>query len=303
MRVHVVANPTAGRGRVPRLEAAVEARLRAAGAVVTVYRTTAPGDAVAHVAALPADACDRLAVIGGDGTVHEVVNGKPPPLPWPVAVVPVGTANLVARDAGMPLTKDADRIARAVLGGTPWTVDLLSTDRGYVVATAGAGLDAAVVRAVHSARAGGIGGYAKWVRPIGETFVGYQPPELTVVVDGGPPLHGGAAIVQNTNCYGGLFTLHPDARMDDGRLEVAVLVEAHRRDFFRMLYGAWRGRLARDKGVRLLAGTSVEIRSSGPCPVQADGDPAGDTPFSARIVPKALTLIRGAPARALPYSR
>ncbi len=294
MRVHVVANPTAGRGRVPRLVSALVARLSASGATVTTHVTTAPGDAREHVAGLAPDAAERLVVVGGDGTVHEVVNGKPPPLPWPVAVVPVGTANLVARDALMPLTQDADLLAHAILTGTPWTVDLLQTDRGIVVATAGAGLDGEVVKAVHAARGGGAGGYAKWVKPIGKTFVEYEPPEIEVVVDGEAPVSGGAAIVQNTNCYGGLFTLHPAARMDDGRLEVAVLRQAHRRDYFRMLLGAWRGTLESDHGVRLLSGTSVEIRSRRPCAVQADGDPAGVTPLSLRVLPRALTLVRGA---------
>jgi diacylglycerol kinase family enzyme len=292
MRVHVVANPTAGRGRVPRLVEAVGARLIAAGAAVATHWTRGPGDARAHVAALPPASLDRLVVVGGDGTLHEVVNALPPPLPWPVALVPVGTANLVARDAGLPLRARPDRLARIVLEGRPWEVDLLETDRGLALAVAGVGLDAEIVSAVAGARGGKAGGYARWVRPIARAFLDYSPPDLEVVVDDGPAVRGGAVVVQNTLCYGGLFTLHPRARLDDGRLEVVVFLHASRRDWFRLALEAFAGRVAKDRGVRLLSGTRVVVRSSRPAPVQTDGDPAGETPLSAQVVPRALTLLR-----------
>ncbi|MCC7138457.1 MAG: hypothetical protein IT460_08545 [Planctomycetes bacterium] len=291
MRVHVIANPTAGRGRTPRLVAALVDALRAQGATATSYATTGPGDAAAHVAGLPDDAADRLVVVGGDGTLHEAVNGRAGPLPWPVAIVPVGTANLVARDAGTPLGGDAASHADLVLRGEPWTVDLLATDRGRTLAVAGAGLDAEVVAAVARVRRGGLGGYARWLAPIARTFSDYRPPRLVAVVDG-RAVEGGAVIVQNTRCYGGLFTLSPTARMDDGRLDVVVLREARRRDCFRMLLSAYAGRLAGDRGVSLLVGTSVEVRAPRPAAVQMDGDPAGTTDFSARLLPRALTLLR-----------
>ena len=292
MRVHVVANPTAGRGRVPRLLDELTTALGARGASVTVHRTTGRGDAARHLAGLDPAAADRLVVVGGDGTLHEAVNGRPTPLPWPTAIVPVGTANLVARDAGMPLRADGDALARIVVEGTPWTVDLLETDRGLSLANVGVGIDAEVVSAVASARSGGLGGYAKWIRPILGALVRYQAPHLSVTVDKGPEIEGGAVVVQNTFCYGGLFTLAPDARMDDGRIEVTVLERASRRDYFRMLSKAYAGRLRGDRGVTMLAGTSVVVRSRARAAVQTDGDPAGETPVSVRVRPKALTLLR-----------
>src|SRR5262245_41787388 len=250
MRVHVVANPTAGRGRTPRLVDGVEAALSARGATVSKFFTAAAGDAMRHVATIEAQSIDRLVVVGGDGTLHEAVNGRPDPLPWPVAIVPVGTANLVARDAGVPPSpRAAEQHARIVLEGRPWTVDLLETDRGKTLAVGGAGLDADVVQAVAHARRGGIGGYARWVYPIAKTFVAYRPASLEVEVDG-QVVHGEAAVVQNTRCYGGLFTLSPTACMDDGRLDVVVLVDARRRDHFRLLANAFVGQVARDRGVR-----------------------------------------------------
>ena len=294
MRVHVVANPTAGRGRVPGLVAVISSRLTAAGATVSLHMTTGPGDATAHVAGLAPVAADRLVVVGGDGTLHEVVNALPPPLPWPVVVVPVGTANLVAREAGMPLSADPDRVAASILGGRLFAADLLSTgDRGYGVANVGAGLDAEVVHAVAAARRGRLGGYARWVMPIARTIVGYRQPSLEVIVEGKALARGGSVVVQNTHNYGGLLTLSPWARMDDGRLDVVVMRRATRRDHFRMLLGAFLARLAHDRGIAFAKGTRVEIRPDSPVAVQMDGDPAGTTPITIRLVRAALTLVRG----------
>lgn len=292
MRIHVVANPTAGRGRARTLAEAVEAALRARGATAITHFTTGPGDARAYVAALGADAVDRIVSVGGDGTLHEIVNARPEGRRVPIALVPLGTANLVARDAGVPLRADAATYAGIALEGRPWIVDLLETDRGLSLANVGVGLDATVVRAVASARKGGIGGYGRWLGPIARSFLDYAPPELFVSMDGGPVVEGGAAIVQNTRNYGGLFTLASDARMDDGRLEVTVLRRAKRRDFFRMLVKAYASNLDRDRGVTILRGTSVEIRSPAPAPTQSDGDPFGETPIRVRVAPRALTLLR-----------
>jgi len=295
MRIHVVANPTAGRGRARALARDIGAALVARGARVEVHLTTAPGDAGAYVAALDARSGDRLVVVGGDGTLHEVVNAHPAPFPLAVAVVPLGTANLVARDARVPLGADVATHARIALEGVPWRVDLLETDAGRSLANVGVGLDAEVVRAVARARRGGVGGYARWLGPIATTFLDYVPPALEVSVDGGPVVRGGAAVVQNTRNYGGLFTLASDARMDDGRLEVTVLRRATRRNFFLMLVRAYAGRLDRDRSVTILRGTSVAIRAAAPASVQTDGDPSGTTPVRVRLLPGALTLLRPAP--------
>jgi diacylglycerol kinase family enzyme len=152
------------------------------------------------------------------------------------------------------------------------------------------------VRAVAEARRGGVGGYLRWIRPIAATFVRYVPPALEIVVDGRAPARGGGVVVQNSFCYGGLFTLDRGARMDDGRLEVTVLRQANRRNYFLMLLRAFTGRLDRDHGVTMLSGTHVEVRSAGGAAVQLDGDPAGRTPVCAHPARRSHP---GPPARGL----
>jgi diacylglycerol kinase (ATP) len=294
VRVHLVANPTAGRGRVPEHVRRLAERLARAGASVTTHLTAGAGDARRHVSSLAREAVDRLVVVGGDGTLNEVVNAFPPPFPWPVVVVPFGTANLVARDAGMPSARATESIARAVLEGRGWAVDVLETDRGRAVASVGVGIDAEIVRAASAARRGRSGGYGRWLGPIASTFVGHVAPGIEASVDGGPPIAGAAVMVQNTRCYGGMFTLCPDARMDDGLLHVFVIRRAHARDWFRVVLAAYLGVASRMRDVTVASGRTVEIRSTPSTAVQVDGDPAGETPVTVRVLPGALTLVLSA---------
>jgi YegS/Rv2252/BmrU family lipid kinase len=269
-------------------------RLERAGARVTTHATAGAGDARRHVAALGRDAVDRLVVVGGDGTLHEVVNARTAPFPWPLAIVPVGTANLVARDAGMPPARGVDATAHAILEGREWKVDLLRTDRGLAVASVGVGLDAEIVLAASEARRGGQGGYLRWLAPIASTFVGHVAPSVDVETDDGRA-KGIAVMVQNTRCYGGMFTLCPDARMDDGLLHVFVIRKGRPRDWFRMVLDAYRGAAARSRDVSVFRARRVDVRSTPDAAVQLDGDPAGTTPLSMDVLPGALTLLRADP--------
>lgn len=300
MRFHFVVNPAAGRRMALPLVDSVTALLRAAGAETTRYVTQAAGDAAAHVATLADDHADRVVVVGGDGTLREVVNARPPPLPWPVGIVPMGTANLVGREVRMPLDHRAARIARGLLEGEPWRVDLLRMRRqdggiDHAVANVGIGLDAEVVHAVSRMRAGGSGGYKRWVRPMWDTLRTFTFPRLRVTVDDRITYAAAAVIVQNAHNYGGIFELSPDAALDSGALDVLLVRARTNRDLFRILFGAWTHRVQRFNDVKILRGSRVRLRSMTRAPVQADGDPAGHTDLEVDLVPGGLTLLR-APA-------
>jgi diacylglycerol kinase family enzyme len=303
MRLHLVVNPVAGRNRAAPLAAAVAARLEALGAEADVFFTRGPGDAARHVAALTPDACERLVVVGGDGTLREVVNARPLPLPWPVGLVPMGTANVVGRELGMPLGSDEERHARALLAALPWRVGVLELERPgrpreLAVANVGAGLDAAIVRAVAAERTrrAGLGGYAVWVRPILASVRVWAFPPLTVRLDGGRALEARAVVVQGAHSYGGLFELAPDAALDADLLRVSLIDAPTRRDLLRLLARAAVRHASRDHHLHTFRARTVTIEAAAPLPLQADGDPAGDTPLTVTLRRDALTLLRVPPA-------
>ncbi len=297
MHFHFVVNPAAGRQQALPLVEAITKALEAGGAKATRYVTTAAGDGAEHVRTLAADACDRLVVVGGDGTLREVVNARALPLPWPVGIVPMGTANIVGREVRMPLDQRAPRMAAGLLASEPWTVDVIQLTRAdgtleRAVANAGVGLDAEIVRAVSEVRDGGSGGYKRWIRPIIDSFSSFRFPKLRVTVDDHITYAAGAVIVQNARNYGGVFELSPDARLDSGSLDVMIIRARTNRALFGILFSAWTKRAPRNKDVKFVRGQRVSLRSSKQAPVQADGDPAGWTDVDLELLPGGLTLLR-----------
>src|SRR4051812_29081902 len=98
-RILVIFDPAAGGNRRKALDAAV-AGARALGCAITTYETSAPGDAEAIVRNTPPGAFDAIAAAGGDGTINEVVNGLRGKA-IPLAIVPLGTANVLADEIGL----------------------------------------------------------------------------------------------------------------------------------------------------------------------------------------------------------
>jgi diacylglycerol kinase family enzyme len=211
----------------------------------------------------------------------------------------MGTANVVGRELRMPLTSEGEPHARALLSAEPWAVNALELrygdgSRELALANLGVGLDAEVVRAVAAARARrhGLGGYAVWVKPIFATVASYRAPRLRVRVDGDRLYEASAVVVQGGRSYGGVFELSPTTTLDAPTLSVALVQSARRRDLFRLLARAAVRRAARDQDLVLVPARELTIEADRVAGLQADGDPAGTTPLTVRLLPRALTLLR-----------
>jgi diacylglycerol kinase (ATP) len=306
MRFLMIDNPAAGHGRAPDFPGRLAQRLREAGHDLVLLTGSSAADAWSRAEEAGVGEVDRLVLLGGDGTLRGAANRPRGIPPWPVAVVPVGTANLAARETGFPLGADPDIVAECLLAAEPWPVDLMEvrwadgrTERA--VTCVGAGLDGAVVEEVQRLRStSGSHGYAQWIRPMLATLARFRWPTLEVVVDGGVVRQGTLVVVQNARSYGGLFSISPGAAMDSGRLDVAVLKPRGHRDLVRLLLRAAADDLADDRLVRVVPGARVEIRCRERVPVQADGDAAGATDLEVRLLPRAMTLLRVPAGRRAP---
>ncbi len=161
---------------------------------------------------------------GGDGTVRacaQALAGTPVPL----AILPMGTANLAARALGVP-----SRIAAALavgFGGHERRIDLAAADGMTFTAMAGIGLDAAVVSATPRLFKAGFGWLA--YAGTGVTRLHGQASPFTVRLDGGEPLviRARSVVAGNAGLLPGGFTLLPEARLDDGVLDVGILAPSH----------------------------------------------------------------------------
>lgn len=274
--------------------------LRAAGWRVDVQTTRGPGHATMLAAAAAASGATVVAACGGDGTVNEVVNGLAS-TDAALAVVPTGTANVWAREAGVPLD-----VARAVglIPRARWArfdlgqVRVASGAERRFLLMCGVGLDAA---AVVQADADVLGkrrlGLAHYVATAVGVLLRSRAVEATVRVDG---IRQDAAMLQvligNTRLYGGVTQLTSGAFADDGLLDVCTF--SARSLPQRLLLGARAlgGGLDRRAGggIAYRRGREIEVATvdpARPLPVQADGEHIGETPVRVTVEPGALLAL------------
>jgi diacylglycerol kinase (ATP) len=287
VRVLVIANPIAGGGRACGKTEALRRALSARGHEVEVFLTARGGDAALRARRIDGH-LDRIVVVGGDGTLNEVLNGLVDPGRVPIAQLPTGTANMLGHELGLP--GDPREAAAMVEGGEVRRLDMGRMGERRFLMVASAGFDAMVTRHLGERRSGRLG-YRGYAKPILRVLADYEPPSLTVNLDDGPDLACQALIASNLRNYGGLFRVSDDARPDSGLLHVCVIENASIRSLGAIaLAGATRS-FARSSRVDYRTAKNVRIEAATPCPVEVDGDHAGSAPIEVDLVPAAIPVV------------
>ncbi len=284
-RLMIIFNPTSGWRRRRRF-AAVLGRLRALGCQAEVYETRAAGDAERLAAAFDPCRYDLLVVAGGDGTVNEAINGLGDRR-LPLAILPLGTANVLAAELGQ--RGDPDAIARTIAQGAarPVTVGIANGRRFILMA--GAGFDALVVATVDLRLKRWLGRGAYGLAILRQLLV-YGFPSYRVTLDG--VVHRAAsAVVANAHFYGGRFVTAPAADLESPTFEVGLFERSGRAAAIGYALALFLGLLPRLKSYRILAGRRIEIEGPAGEPVQADGDVIARLPVRIELLPSALELV------------
>lgn len=281
----------------------------AAGCKLEVAETKARGHARELAAQAAYDGLDVVAVLGGDGTVNEVVNGLlesgPSGSVPDLAVVPGGSTNVLARSLGLPRDPvEATSVALdALREDRRREIGLGRADGRWFTFSAGLGLDAEVVARVEELRARGrrsTGG--RYVRvAVAEFFrtARRRDAPLTLTVDGGEPVPGvHLALVTNTSpwTYLGERTVDPTPRSSfDAGLDALVLTGLGLPSSLRQVRRMLAGRSLEPRGRHAVAvhdATRIELVAQSPLPVQLDGDHLGEaTRLTLEAVPKALRVV------------
>lgn len=284
-RVLVIYNPTAG-GRRRRRFQAVLRHLTAAGCLVTVRPTTARGDAEAFARQAGGEEWDVVAAAGGDGTINEVINGLYGQ-PVPLAVIPLGTANVVAAEIGVPAAPAA--IARMIAVGAVRDVHLgVANDRLFIM-MAGVGFDARVVAAI-STRVKRLLGKGAYVLMFLTRLVEFSRGVYRVRVD--DETHTAASVViANGHFYAGRHTCAPKARLDEPVLYACLFLRPGPWRALRYAAGLLFGCLDRLSDVIILPAERVTVDGPAGEPVQGDGDLIGTMPLRVTIAPNTLRLV------------
>lgn len=299
MRTLVIANPIAGRGAGREAADALVHELSGLGAEVVLHLTREAGDA-ARTAADAEGTVDHMVVVGGDGTLNEVLNGLRDPSRTPLIQLSTGTANLLGRELG--LSREPAAIAKAVADGGIRHLDLCTIrelgpngdalrERRFLL-VASCGFDAAVVEEIAHSRDGQLG-FRSWVGPILRTLTRYHAPRLAVSLDGAEPTTAGMVIVTNVQNYGGLFHVSDRARPDSGRLLACLFTRARVPDLVRYFVAGMSDRVSETSGVVLQEGRRIRIDCAEAAPVEVDGDAFGATPVEIEIAPGVVPVLSG----------
>ncbi|MBW2055905.1 MAG: diacylglycerol kinase family lipid kinase [Deltaproteobacteria bacterium] len=290
-KVVLIANPVAGKGRPEELFHLFVQAMERRGYRVETHITRTAGEATLCARTVKPEV-EALVVAGGDGTLNEVLNGLVDPSRIPIALLPTGTANILAHELGLPTRAEA--VAETVQGGRVRRLDMGLIGGRRFLAVVGAGFDAMVTQEVRRTRQRGLG-YSGYVLPVLRSLVRYRVPELRITVDGAEQFQGAFAVVSNTRNYGGIFTFADQARCDSGHFDVCVFPKGTVFALTRYYFAALRGGVSGIPEVRYVTGRSVRIESEEPVAVQVDGDPFGATPVEIDLVPSTVPIIVSRP--------
>lgn len=234
---------------------------------------------------------DIILAAGGDGTINEVVNGMAHGT-TPLAILPGGTANVLAVELG--LDRQMPRVARRLTSLVPAriSIGLLENERGqrYFVLMAGAGLDALIVYNIDAKLKASFGKVAYWMGGFGQ--FGRTLPEFHVR-NNGKGMTCSFALASRVRNYGGDLWIARNASLYSNHFEVVLFEGSSSLPYVKYLAGVLTGRLADMQGVQILRSQSLEIESPSGEGVylQVDGEYAGRLPARISIVPDALTLM------------
>ncbi len=286
-------NPTANAGLGERRAREAAALLVSRGAaVVELRRDTASELAAAVAGALPAS--DAVVAVGGDGAVNLVANvlaGTGVPL----GVVPAGTGNDAARLLGIPLDSVADAVATLLdaLASGPRRIDLglieWAGGQRHYVAVASAGFDSRVNERANAWR--WPRGKSRYTLAVLRELVSFRPIPFELTVDGHERLQRAMLVsVANGPSLGGGMRVAPDARADDGLLDLFVVRPLSVPAFLGVFPKVFRGAHVGHRAVELSTVRSVTLRGPGVV-VYADGERITEGPVTISVAPHALAVL------------
>lgn len=292
----VVINPTSGNGKGGKVWNKVKPLLEKKGISFEAYVSKEKGDISRFVAKL--DRADKLIVIGGDGTLHEVLNGLSKNHEIAIGYIPAGSGNDFARSLNIPLAYE--KALECILRGEEKKLDVLKVGEHVCATIVGAGFDGFVVEQSNKWV------LKKWLNKLGLGKISYlltvilavfqyRPCQIELTVDGVTERFSNVWLVAvgNLPYYGGGMKICPKAVGDDGQLDICVVSNLSSISLLSFFPNVFLGKhIALTSKVATRKGRQISIAASTPTIVQGDGEILTAAPVGISIIDKSLTLLR-----------
>jgi YegS/Rv2252/BmrU family lipid kinase len=301
-RTLVIANPMSRAGKTGRRLAEVEARIQAVLGAVELERTKGPRDAERLAREGVRAGIERILVVGGDGTLSEVVSGLLAAglgRAARIGLISMGTGGDFVRSLGVP--RDLDRALACIAEDHTRVLDAgkveYRTQQGarctaYFMNVASLGISGLTDELVNRAPKL-LGGRVSFLIGTLRALLQYRPPPVTVKVDG-EVVHDGALVLAaagNGRCFGGGMQVAPAAQLDDGLLDVVVIGGSSKLRLLSKLPRIYAGTHLGEAEVSHRPGRVLEATSPEDVWIDIDGEPLGLLPLRCEVLPAAVEFL------------
>jgi diacylglycerol kinase (ATP) len=270
----LIVNPKAGKGRGRRYARRLRRYLEGSGLRFRAVFSRAPGDVEAQAFAACRAGCRQVVVVGGDGTVHEAVNGiLKADIGSALGLIPLGTGNDFAKAVGLPMDwrQACDRVVEKIRAGAR-RIDAGRCNDFFFANGIGVGLDARVTQA--SEKLKWLPGSLSYVAALAKVMIDGIPRTDARITHDGVLLQQDISLISvcNGQYIGGVFFIAPTAVNDDGLLQMVVARGVNRRQVIRLAPRVIKGTHGDAPEASFIDGRRFTIEMEKPMPVEADGE-------------------------------
>jgi YegS/Rv2252/BmrU family lipid kinase len=266
--------------------------LRSKGYKAKILFTKQKGHAESLAREAVKESPSLIIAAGGDGTFNEIVNGIAGS-EIPMAILPLGTTNVLAKELGLPETVDG--AMEVAVRGTPKTVSIgkisitchSSLVTRYFLLMAGIGFDGDAVFRINETLKK-ISGKGAYIFSGFKTLSAFNPDKLILDMDG-KTYTGYSVIISKVAKYGGNFKITPDARLTDSFFYVCLFKGKGRLDILRYVTGIVAGKHLGFRDVECVRAKNINVE--GDAHIQIDGDYFGRSPARIEVVPDTVRLV------------
>ena len=287
---HIISNPNAGEGKKKKLQRRAIERFRALGQAFCVHETEKPGQAVHLARQLSEEGAGDLIVMGGDGTLHEVLNGMTNFEQCALGLIPAGTGNDFAAAAGIPTQPEA--AVDLIVQSRPQYTEFMQLPGGVRgINAVGTGIDVEILRRCRSSR--WLHGKFQYLISLILSLIRFRNYDLIARVNGKEQAYKTLiACVGNGYRIGGGIRMCPKAVLGDGLLDFVAVNDVKKSRILPAFVKLMQGRILEESFARFERCERIEVVSDRPFTVQVDGELYDGLPFVVEVVKDTLRMYR-----------
>jgi YegS/Rv2252/BmrU family lipid kinase len=287
LKIKFIINPVAGKGRSLKAQKIIVQRLKNLNITFSIQQTTAQGDALKIAGEAAVEGYDTVVAVGGDGTIYEVINAIAK-TNIKLGIIPTGTGNDFAKSVGIP--ENIELALNIILNQSIKKIDIGCVNGKYFINVASIGFDTEVVNGMkHIKRF--ISGPWAYILSVFKTLISYR--DITVEFQLDNKLMKKEVLlvaIANGKYYGGGMMIAPNARIDDGYLDICVINKISKLKFIKLFPTIFKGKHISLPEVECFKAKQVKILTNNQI-INCDGELIGYTPIAFNISEYKLNLL------------